>query len=378
MAFNTSGAASGAAAGLSAFGPWGALIGGVAGGFLGGGDAPAPVYVPPPQAIGGVSNQYGQLYQDPATGASYQYGFQSPVSSTELSNDAVMSALMGQTPTGAGTQSDQDYQQARAAIQSQIQGLNQRLASDATHRGFNDVQGFNQTLDNLKGQLAQLDAAHQQAATAATNNPMLQFLSQGKYNNIADIINLNANNAALAQQQELASRGLSGSSIADLTNRQAALERGVQLGNTLQNVGQQDVNTRMAMLQALQGQNAGQQQRRLADAQMGLGYQQLGAGLGQNFADAMMQRNSTNTGLANAGNWAQFNQGQRNASDLGAAAGSVDWSKMFSGGGTANGSAPGVNMGGNLATNPAYNFGSSNPYYPNASFSTNMTAAGGR
>lgn len=367
-----SGAAQGAATGASMGGGWGALAGAVIGGMAGA-NTPDAQKLGPPVAIGGSYNPYGYLTQDPYSGAVYQFGNEANFSPTELYNQAIMAQLMGAPATGAGSQEDLTYQDARANILAQMQ------QADRSIHGPMSLDAANATKDRLQAELAQLDAAHAQAGGAASSNPMLQYLNQGKYNNISDIINLNNNAAQLQAQQEMASRGLSGSSMADLNNRQMQLQRGVQLGSALQNVGQQDFNSRIAMLQALQGQNAAQQQSRLANAQMGLGYNQLGAGIGQNFADAAMGINSTNTGLANASNWAQYNANQQALSGLGSAIGAMSGGGSKGNGTNGSGGSSSSYSGGNLASNPTYNYGSSNPYNfnPNSGFSTNMTAAGG-
>lgn len=414
MPFSGQGAAAGAAAG-SAFGPWGTVIGGVAGGFMGGqgqsAAPPAPVYVPPVSTIPGGSNAYGGYTVDPSTGQMVQYNYNTPLSTSDYQNQMLMSALNGQQVTGAGSQSEGSYASALAQLQGQLQQLNQasqppdHTAFYATHGGYQGnpnveqeyVNAYRQWQQNSKQTLAQRDAvqqnlanlqqAHQVSQAAGpgggtANNPMLQFLSQGKYNNVANTINMNANNAALADQQSLASRGLGASSLSDLTSRQDALNRGTQLGNALQNVGQQDFNSRLGMLQYLQGAQGQSFGQNLASNQASLSGNQLAMGIGQNYANAQDQRNATNTGLTNAFNMAGYNNNLMNQnynaqglSSLGSALGSTDWSKMFSGGGSSG------STGGNLATNPAYNGGSSSPmnpysYNPNAAFTTNMKAAG--
>lgn len=367
MGFNTAGAAQGAAAGAS-FGPWGAAIGGIAGGFMGG-DTPSAVQVGPPQAVGGAYTPYGTTIQDPNTGAVYQFGNEAGMSPTELYNQALMAQLMGQTPTGAGSQGGTSYQDARANI------LAQMSAADQAVHGPRSLEAANLQKDRLQAELAQLDAANKNAGSAASNNPMLQYLSQGKYNNIADIVNLNANSGALEAQQALANRGLGASSLSDMTNRQEALQRGVQLGNTLQQVGQQDMSSRLAMLQALQGQNSSINQNRLANAGMGLGMGQFAGGLSQNFANASMGINATNAGLQNANNWAGYNANQQMMSGLAGIAGNSNWgSHGSSSAGTPIRSAP-LDYSGSGSFNP----NGPSPYAGlNSGFSTNMTAAGGK
>lgn len=420
MPFSGQGAAAGAAAG-SAFGPWGTVIGGVAGGFMGGQNQsaapPAPVYMPPASTIPGGSNAYGGYYVNPTTGNMTQYNYNSPTSGTDLQNQMLMAALNGQQVTGAGSQEEGSYASALAQMQAQLSALNAATKppnyAEMYQKYMQDPQGpqvgaqklaqaWQQANQTYKANFAQLDQqraalqqnidnlnkSHQAISNAGPgggteNNPMLQFLSQGKYNNISNTINQNANNASLAQQQALSSRGLGASSLSDLTSRQSALDRGTALGSALQNVGQQDFNSRLGMLQYLQGANQQSFNNNLASNQASLAGNQLSAGIGQNYANAQDQRNATNTGLTNAYNMAGYNNQLMNQnynaqglSSLGSALGSTDWSKMFSGSGSNGGSS-----GGNLATNPTYNGGSPNAmnpysYNPNSSFSTKMTAAG--
>lgn len=425
MPFSGSGAAAGAAAG-SAFGPWGTVIGGVAGGFMGGqgqsATPPAPVYMPPVGTIPGGSNGYGGYYVDPATGNMTQYNYNSPTSSADLQNQMLMSALNGQQVTGDGSQEGNSYASTMAQMQAQLAALNAATRPpDYTQMymkymqdpqgpavgGMKLAQAWQQANETYKANFAQLNqqraalqqnidnlSKSQQAITQAgpgggtQNNPMLQFLGQGKYNNISNTINQNADNANLAQQQSLASRGLGASSLSDLTNRQSALDRGTALGSALQNVGQQDFNSRLGMLQYLQGANQQSFNNNLSSNQASLSGNQLGMGIGQNFTNANDQRNATNTGLTNAFNMAGYNNQLMNQnynmqgySGLGSAIGATDWSKMFGGSNSGMGSSNSSYGSGNLATNPAYNGGSSSPlnpygYNPNSAFATNMKAAG--
>ena len=422
MPFSGQGAAAGAAAG-SAFGPWGTVIGGVAGGFMGGqgqsAAPPAPVYMPPVSTIPGGSNAYGGYYVDPMSGQMTQYNNNSPTSPSDLQNQMTMAALQGQQVTGAGSQEGASSASALAQMQAQMASLNaatkppdyaqmyqkymqdpqgpavggQKLAQawqqanmqyKANFQQLNQQRAtLQQNIDNLTQ--AQKSIGEAGAGGGTANNPMLQFLGQGKYDNIANTINMNANNAALGNQQSLASRGLGASSLSDMTARQDALQRGATLGNTLQNVGQQDFNSRLGMLQYLQGAQGQSFNQGLESNQASLAGNQLAMGIGQNYANAQDQRNATNTGLTNAYNMAGYNNqlmnqnyNQQGLSSLGGVAGATDWSKMFSGSPSSGG---GSSTGGNLATNPAYNGGSSSPmnpysYNPNSAFTTNMKAAG--
>lgn len=106
------GAAQGASAGM-AFGPWGALIGGVAGGAMGylSGDDPYQrnPYLQRPDSPGGVLGNYGGMYRDPVTGlVTYTDNNFSGANSDLMRNRYLQDRLQG--GTGAGATNDLDAQ----------------------------------------------------------------------------------------------------------------------------------------------------------------------------------------------------------------------------------------------------------------------------
>ena len=116
MSFSGSGAGQGAAQAAQmgmAFGPWGALIGGVAGGAMGylSGDDPyqRTPYLQAPDNPGGVLGDYGGMMRDPVTGlVTYTNNNFSGANSDLMRNRYLQDRLMG--GTGAGATNDLDAQ----------------------------------------------------------------------------------------------------------------------------------------------------------------------------------------------------------------------------------------------------------------------------
>ena len=371
----TTGAVQGASTGAS-MGPWGALAGAVVGGVMGSnaeGNIPNPVYMPSPVNQPSFSGTYGGYFVDPRTGSMVYQSNQAPTSSNELQNQMLMDSLMGRSTMGAGSQEQGTYDSTMQQLQSRLSALD----SYATGRQGSGTVANQQEMERERGMLMQQMSSLRGSQGALgqnasqSNNPMMQFLNQDKFNNIANGINQNFNANRINTDQALASRGLSASSLNDMNDRQLEMQRATAIGNATQQVGQQDFGNRIGMLQYLQGANQSAQGIRMGQDQLGLGQAGLGANMGDYFANANNQANATNAGLTNSYNWAGFNQNQMNNarnqqqwSNVGSAMGATDWSKVFS---PSNSSSPTSYSGGNMATNPTYNGGSSNalnPYGP--------------
>lgn len=158
MPWSNQGAAQGAAAG-SAFGPWGALIGGAAGGLLMGGEqgnAAPPPNLPGVGIPGGVSSPYGGVYVEPTTGRVVYTGGELDYSTLlqGAQNQSLLNELMGVSGGGSvATSTPQSF-----AIDQQIQKLQDALASQRANVPKIDVSkyGLHESWLNPDGNLKSL------------------------------------------------------------------------------------------------------------------------------------------------------------------------------------------------------------------------------
>ena len=367
MGFNTSGAASGAAAG-SSFGPWGAAIGGLAGGFLSPDNQAVQLPTPPtlasPVTPGAVSGQYGQSYIDPVTGKVTYTSSTGNLSSTSLGNQDLQSKLMGY----GGTNYDQLIAQQQAKINSlspargwaaygpstspgsgvpipQLkdffpQGVDPMFNTlskdklDAINQNYqNAMKTYQGNADSSNAALIDannyLDTLNQAKSQAAKPNAMLDYLDHGpdNANYLQGEVTKQFQNAQLANQNANASRGMGSSSMSEIGNAGNAQNLALGILGAQNQAGQQNYTNRNTMLNYLSGQN----QQDLSAEQMrgSLNNQQMGQGqqVGMNQSGLQTQQGVAQAGLNWQGSMANANQQQtqnmQNQNNFGSAMGAL-------------------------------------------------------
>lgn len=360
MPFNSSGAVSGASAGM-ALGPWGALAGGVLGGLLGGGDAQNTPRPMPTNYFG--MNGSGMFY-NPATN-----GYMS------------MDPRMGFADQGALFK----YQQMMDSLTGGTGSVNASALAEANRlKGLiNDPKTPASAKAELQARLNQINEVsrtvgdwHNPLGKIGVTDPNRQLEFQKQTGTVQDYLkntlNQQMNARTLGENTALASRGLGSSSNAQYGAGTRALDYGVAAGQNeitandyLRNLQNADEAKKYQMFQLAQSGAGAIEGKHLSQEQLALNQMMMGMNFGSAYNASIDQWNRQGAAI-DAANKGKDAAGWRDA--IAAVGGGVnnqvdgqpfDWKKFGQGAlGSLTGSSPNL---WNRVTQPSggYNPGSS-------------------